>query len=74
MGKLPVGAPEDTVAVRVDELPVTLLGLKPIVTPLGCPEAVRETVPVKPPERVIERAVEALLPLVAVIEVGLADI
>jgi len=52
--KVPAAALLDTLTpmAAVPEPPVMDVGLKVIVTPLGCPEADRAIVPVKPPEGV----------------------
>jgi hypothetical protein len=49
----PVDAPAAAVTVIVEDVPVTLAGLKDAVTPLGRPVACSVTAPEKPPLRVI---------------------
>ena len=71
---VPVVAVEEAVRVNV-ELPLvdTEAGLKEAVTPLGKPEAERETVPAKPLSAPMVIVLVPLAPCVTVTDVGFAE-
>jgi len=54
MGYVPGAVDAETVIVNTEvPAPVIEVGLKPTVTPLGCPDAVKEIMPLKPPVTVL---------------------
>jgi len=69
----PVAAELEAARVSVVLLPVAGVGLKLPVTPLGSPLAVKATLPVKPPVRVIVTVLVPLAPWLTVRLVGLAE-
>src|SRR5262245_55285234 len=58
----PNGAALEAMKVTVELVPVVDGGLKPAVTPLGNPLALKATLPANPPTRVMESVLEALAP------------
>jgi len=70
--RAPVAAPPRTVMTIVDvpEPPATELGLKVAVTPLGSPDADKETAELKPPEGVTVIVEPLELPQVRLNELG----
>src|SRR5262249_29160195 len=69
----PSVAVADAVRVSVDELAVVEPGLNAAVTPVGGRLAVKATLPVKPPVRVIVTVLVPLAPRFTVSVAGLAD-
>lgn len=71
---VPVAVVEATVKVRVEvPVPVMEVGLKPTVTPVGWPLAVKATAELNPPVTVLVIVVPPLLPWVTETEVGEAE-
>jgi len=74
IGYVPTAVPEPTVIVMVElPAPVIVVGLKPTVTPDGCPLAVREMTPLKPPVTVLVMVEVPWLPWVTVTDEGEAE-
>jgi len=71
---VPVAADEATVIIMVEfPAPVIEVGLKPMVTPVGWPEAVREIAESKPPVTVLVMVEVPELPCATETEAGEAD-
>ena len=71
---MPGAVVEATVKVSVEvPVPVMEVGLKPTVTPVGWPEAVRETGELNPPTTLLVIVVLAELPTTTESEAGEAD-
>lgn len=71
---VPGAVDEDTVIVMVElPAPVIEVGLNPTVTPLGCPLADKEMVPLKPPVTELVMVEVPWLPCATVTELGEAE-